>query len=145
MRYVVVTPARPSVCPKNFLSHELRLHLLKVIAKLHITIFEIFIFAPGSIEGQKLTFFGEVVVSGTLSTFQRVDIWYSKTSLCMSCGCATRFRNFHFTTKGLMRVEKRRFHFPVQFVSWTKSTSNWYSRIWLDMSCRISFVRKSHF
>ena len=97
-----------------------------------------------------MTFFGEVVVTGTLSTFQSVNKWYSRIWLGMSCRCAVRFWNFHFIPKGLMRVEKRFYLSTVKFVTWTISTfsgvDNWYSRIWLSMSCKCAVrIRNFHF
>ena len=68
----------------------------------------------------------------------------------MSCRYAIRFRNFHFAPRGQMRVEKRRFIFPVKFVFSTASTFSGvdkrYSRIWLDVSCRFAIrIRNFHF
>ena len=69
-----------------------------------------FSFLPqGSNKGQKMTFCGEVQVTGTLSTFHRKDEWYSSIWFGMSRRCAIRFGKFHFIPSGQIRDEKRRF------------------------------------
>ena len=82
----------------------------------------------------------KVVVIGTLSTFQRVDKWYSWICVGISCRCAIRLRNFHFIPRGQIRFEKWLFLFSVKFVTWTLSAfsivDNWHSLIWLGLSCR---------
>ena len=66
--------------------------------------------------GPKNDSFVGVVVTETLSTFQRVDKWYSRLSLDMYCRGAIRFRNLHFISRVQIMVEKRRFNFLVKFV-----------------------------
>ena len=102
--------------------------------------FRISIFAPVVKKGPKNDIFGEDGVTWTLPTFYRIDIYYSGIWFGISCRCAIRFRNFYFNPRGQMRVNQQRFLFFCKFVTWTTFTfsgvDNWYSRIWLGMSCR---------
>ena len=99
-----------------------------------------FSFCPlGSNRGRKMTF-SRVVLSLKLHQHfkKKANDILGDDWPCPS-RCAIRFRNFLFTPRGQMRDEKRLFLFSVNFVTWTTSTlsevDNWYSRIWLGMSC----------
>ena len=113
-------------------------------------VLEFLFLSQGLNKGRKYDVFNEVIVTGNLSTFQKVDKWYSRISLGMSYEWAKRFRKFHFIPRGQIRFETRRFHFSVKFVTWTPSTfsgvDNWYTRVWLGMSCRCAVrIWKFHF
>ena len=56
-----------------------------------------FHFCPNDQIRVKNWLFCEVVVTWTLSTFQRVDILYSRILFGVSCRCAIRFRNSYLS------------------------------------------------
>ena len=73
--------------------------LIGIVLQMRRKFVEFSFLTQESIKGQKGSYWW-VVVTGNLSTFQRVDNWYSRIWLVMAYRCAIRCRNFHFIPGG---------------------------------------------
>ena len=81
------------------------------------------------------------LVTWTPSTFQIVDMWYSRIWCSMSGRCSIRFLNFYFHPLSQIRVKNY-----VSFQSFVNCTpcacifqgiaNKWYTRMWLCRLCR---------